>query len=91
MTYTRSGDPEPLRKEAIEPLPPSIGFDLDLCRFHVYRPPVWRPEGADTSVPVHRRSDSHDGSTRGTLRRSRNPDPGGVESAQTRTQAKTTQ
>lgn len=29
MTYTRSRDSELIREEAIEPLPPAIGFDLD--------------------------------------------------------------
>ena len=91
MTYTRSGDPKLIREEAIEPLPPSIGFDLDLCRFHVFRPPVQLPEGADTSAPIPRRTDSQDPSTRGTLRPSGSPDPGGGEPAQTRTQANTTQ
>lgn len=89
MTYTRSGDPKLIREEAIEPLPPSIGFNLDLCRFHVFRPPVQLPEGADTSAPIRGRTDSQDPSTRGTLRPSGSPDPGGGEPTQTRTQANT--
>lgn len=89
MPDTRSRDPEPIRQEAVEPLPPTIGLDLDDRRFHVYPPPAWLPEGADTSAPGHRRTDSRDRSTRGTFRRSQSLDPGGVESAQT--QAKTRQ
>lgn len=44
MTDTRSGDPEPIREEAIEPLPSSIGFDLDLCRVHVHTPLQYAPK-----------------------------------------------
>ena len=85
MTHPRTGDPELIRQKAIESLPPLFRFDLDLCRFHVWSPLIWLPEGEDTSAPAPGRTDSHDRSTRGTLRPSRIPNPGGVESAQAKT------
>ena len=89
MSDTRAGDAKTIGQETIQPLLALARFDFDLGRFHVSVSPFQLPEGADTSAPARARTDSRDGSTRGTLRPSRSPDPNGVESAQTQPQAKT--
>lgn len=44
VTHSRTGDPELIRQKAIEPLAPSIGFDLNGCRFHFSLPPIRSPK-----------------------------------------------
>ena len=75
MTDTGARDLESIREEAVEPLSPSIGFDLDQRRFHVRRLPRKLPEGGNTSALTHRRAGSPARSTRGTLRPCRCSDP----------------